>query len=78
LFALLILVSCIFAAVVVARTTRVDVGGHRIENAERDPGDRLDDHDRAALHTALQASDVDVAAGRLVDASELLRRLRTS
>lgn len=42
-----------------------------------DPGDWLDDHDRAALHAALQASDGDVAAGRLVDATEVLRSLRT-
>ena len=42
-----------------------------------DPGDWLDDNDRAALHAALRASDVDVAAGRLVDATEVLRSLRT-
>ena len=42
-----------------------------------DPGDWLDDTDRAALHTALRASDADVAAGRLMDATELLRSLRT-
>ena len=42
-----------------------------------DPGDWLDDTDRAALHAALQASDTDVAAGRLVDAAEVLRGLRT-
>jgi len=43
-----------------------------------DPGDWLDDDDRAALHAALEASEVDVAAGRLVDAREVLRSLRTS
>ena len=42
-----------------------------------DPGDWLDDTDRAALHGALQASDADVAAGRLVDAAEVLLGLRT-
>jgi hypothetical protein len=42
-----------------------------------DPGDWLDDTDRAALHAALQASDADVAAGRLVEATEVLRSLRT-
>jgi len=40
--------------------------------------DWLDDADRAALHAALRASDVDVAAGRLVDAEEVLRDLRSS
>jgi hypothetical protein len=42
-----------------------------------DPGDWLDDTERTALHTALGASDADVAAGRLMDAPEVLRRLRT-
>jgi hypothetical protein len=42
-----------------------------------DPGDWLDDTARAALHAALQASDADVAAGRLVEATEVLRSLRT-
>ena len=39
--------------------------------------DWLDDADRAALHAALRDSDVDVAAGRLVDAEEVLRDLRS-
>lgn len=42
-----------------------------------DPGDWLDDTDRAALHSALRASDADVAAGRLIDATDVIRRLRT-
>jgi len=42
-----------------------------------DPGDWLDETDRAALHEALQASNVDVAAGRVVDAEHLLRELRS-
>jgi hypothetical protein len=42
-----------------------------------DPGDWLDEGDRASLHAALEASDADVAAGRLVDATEILRELRT-
>lgn len=42
-----------------------------------DPGDWLDDTDRAALHAALRASDADLAAGRLVDAADVLRGLRT-
>ena len=42
-----------------------------------DPGDWLDDADRAALHKALLDSDADVAAGRLVDSDEVLRILRS-
>jgi len=42
-----------------------------------DPGDWLDDADRAALHKALRGSDADVAAGRLVDAEEILWELRS-
>lgn len=38
-----------------------------------DPGDWLDDADRAALHAALAQSDADVAAGRLVDAADVLK-----
>jgi hypothetical protein len=41
-----------------------------------DPGDWLDDADRAALHKALLDSDADLAAGRLVDSDEVLRILR--
>jgi hypothetical protein len=41
-----------------------------------DPGDWLDETDRAALHAALAESDADVAKGRLVDAEEVLRELR--
>jgi len=42
-----------------------------------DPGDWLDDTDRAALHQALALSEADVAAGRLVDATEVLRELKS-
>lgn len=42
-----------------------------------DPGDWLDDADRAALHEALLQSQADVEAGRLVDAEEVLRELRS-
>jgi hypothetical protein len=42
-----------------------------------DPGDWLGDAERAELHAALQASEVDVTAGQLVDAAEVLRSLRT-
>lgn len=42
-----------------------------------DPGDWLEDRDRAALHEALRQSAADVAAGRLIDAEEILRELRS-
>jgi hypothetical protein len=41
-----------------------------------DPGDWLNDEDRKALHAALARSDADVRAGRLVEAAEILKRLR--
>ena len=50
--------------------------GTELELLSLDPGDWLDDADRAALHEALRQSDADVAAGRLVDADEILRELR--
>ena len=43
-----------------------------------DPGDWLDDAERAVLHQALLDSDADVAAGRLIDSDEALRILRSS
>ena len=42
-----------------------------------DPGDWLDASDRAVLHQALAQSETDVAAGRLVDAAEVLRELKS-
>jgi hypothetical protein len=51
--------------------------GTELELLPLDPGDWLDDADRAALHEALRQSDADVAAGRLVDAEEILRELRS-
>ena len=42
-----------------------------------DPGDWLNDADRAALHAALEASDADVASGRLIEAAVVIRSLRT-
>jgi predicted outer membrane protein len=42
-----------------------------------DPGDGFDPDDRTALHRALAASQEDVEAGRLIDAEEVLRELRT-
>jgi hypothetical protein len=41
-----------------------------------DPGDWLDDEDRAALHRALKASDEEVRRGDLIDADEVLAELR--
>ena len=51
--------------------------GTEIELLPLDPGDWLDDADRALLHEALRQSDADVAAGRLVDAAEVLKELRS-
>lgn len=41
-----------------------------------DPGDWLEPEDRAVLYQVLAASQEDVAAGRLIDAEEVLRELR--
>ena len=51
--------------------------GTEVELLPPDPGDWLDDADRAALHAALSESDIDVSEGRLVDAADLLRELRS-
>jgi hypothetical protein len=51
--------------------------GTELELLPLDPGDWLDDADRAALHEALRQSDEDLAADRLVDASEILKELRS-
>jgi len=51
--------------------------GTVVELLPLDPGDWLDDEDRAALHEALRASEDDVNAGRLVDADAILRQLRS-
>ncbi len=52
--------------------------GTEIELLAIDPGDWLDEADRAALHKALRESDADVAAGRLVEAETILKELRAS
>jgi hypothetical protein len=52
--------------------------GVEVELLPLDPGDWLDETDRTALHEALRQSDVDVAAGRLVEASQMLKELRSS
>jgi hypothetical protein len=51
--------------------------GTEVDLLPLDPGDWLDPEDRAALHRALAASQKDLEAGRLFDAEELLRDLRT-
>lgn len=51
--------------------------GTEIELLPLDPGDWLDDAGRTALHEALRQSNADVAAGRLVDAEEIVKELRS-
>lgn len=50
--------------------------GTELELLPLDPGDWLDDANRTALHDALRQSEDDVSAGRLVDASDVLKHLR--
>lgn len=50
--------------------------GTEVELLPLDPGDWLEDADRAALHAALAQSQADVAAGRFLDPAEVLKRLR--
>ena len=51
--------------------------GTEVELLPLDPGDWLDDADRAALHEALAQSQADVASGRLVDAADVIKTLRS-
>lgn len=51
--------------------------GTEVDLLPLDPGDWLDEPDRAALHDALRQSDADVAAGRIVDAEEVVREIRS-
>lgn len=51
--------------------------GTELELLPLDPGDWLDEADRAALHKALRESNADVATGRLIDADEILKELRS-
>jgi hypothetical protein len=51
--------------------------GTELQLLPLDPGDWLDDADRAALHAALAQSQADVTAGRLIDAAEVLKGLRS-
>ena len=50
--------------------------GTEVELLPLDPGDWLDEADRAALHDALRQSEADVAAGNVIDAAEILQELR--
>jgi hypothetical protein len=52
--------------------------GTEVDLLPLDPGDWLEPSDRAALHAALLESQEDVEAGRLVDAEEVLKALRSS
>jgi hypothetical protein len=52
--------------------------GTELELLPLDPGDWLDEADRAALHDALLQSENDVKGGRLVSAEDVLRELRSS
>jgi hypothetical protein len=52
--------------------------GTEVELLPLDPGDWLDEASRTALHQALQESELDVAAGRLIDAEEILAELRST
>ena len=51
--------------------------GTELELLPLDHGDWLDDVERAAVHAALAQSQADVAAGRLVDAADVLKALRS-
>lgn len=51
--------------------------GTELELLPFDPGDWLDGAGRAALHNALRESDANVAAGRVVDASQVLKESRS-
>lgn len=51
--------------------------GTEVELLPLDPGDCLDDTDRAALHEALIRSDADIRADRVLDAEMILPELRT-
>ena len=49
--------------------------GAEVELLPLDPGDWLDEISRTALHEALRESDADIAAGRLVEADEIIKEL---
>ena len=51
--------------------------GTEIEFLLLDPGDWLDETDRAALHDALQQSETDIASSKLVSAEAILADLKS-
>lgn len=51
--------------------------GTEVQLLPLDPGDWLDDADRAVLHAALAQSEAEAKAGRLVDAANVMKRLRS-
>jgi hypothetical protein len=51
--------------------------GTEIELIPLDPEDELDDAEREELHKLLEESEEDVKAGRLIDAAEVLKGLRS-
>ena len=51
--------------------------GTEVEMVPLDPGDDLDEAERAELHKALAESQEDIRAGRLVDAADVLKGLRS-
>jgi hypothetical protein len=52
--------------------------GTEVDLLPLDPGDWLDTEDRAALDRVIAASQKDLEGGRLIDAEEVLRDLRTA
>jgi hypothetical protein len=50
--------------------------GEEVELDVHDPGDDLDDEERAALHRSLERGVEDIKAGRVVDAEVVLAELR--
>ena len=50
--------------------------GTVLELAPYDPGDDLDDAERAELHKALEQSWAEARAGKLIPAEEVLAKLR--
>jgi len=52
--------------------------GTELEIAVSDPGDELDEEERAALHLALQEAWESARKGHLIPATQLLKELRES
>jgi len=50
--------------------------GTEVELLPADAWDDLDDQDRARLHAVLEASEEDIAAGRVFPAEDLIAELR--